>query len=514
MTKATASPRITSSAGAMAATAPTQFVVGGNYVKQERRQARRTATFRISRTLFDDLPCRRLLRHRLARPASPVRHSGARDDPLTDGINGIADPGASPRGDRSPGLQSANPIDPASDFRPFAEPARPVQLRAVQLHPDPARALRRCSPTCSQELGDEHQFLGQGDLEQAQVEEPGRAAAVAGRARRPATTTCSTRSTSTSPIRSIRSASHLDETNYVIDRAAASSKLGPRRFDQTVNTIYGVATLDGSFDARRPRMVLGRQRQLWPQQGQADDARQHQCRQSAALRSGRSRACAAAAGCVPFNLFGGAGTITPGHDRLCQLRSAGLEQAERRGTSPPTCPAACSSCPAVRSGVAAGVEYRDLKGQFDPDPIVAAGFSSDIPAQPTEGSYDVKEAYAEINAPLLADKPFADLLELTGAVRFSDYSTSGSTTTFKAGANWKPIEDLRLRATWAEGFRAPSIGELFGTVSRFDQRSTIPARRTARSTGASASDDARRYRQLHAAGRHWRHNAVPTISFR
>ena len=98
-------------------------------------------------------------------------------------------------------------------------------------------------------------------------------------------------------------------------------------------------------------------------------------------------------------------------------------------------------------GLAVGVEYRKLKGRFDPDPIVAAGFSSDIPAQPTKGGYNVKEAYAELNAPLLADVPFADLLELNGAVRFSDYSTSGSTTTFKAGVNWKPIEDLRLRGS-------------------------------------------------------------------
>jgi iron complex outermembrane receptor protein len=62
-----------------------------------------------------------------------------------------------------------------------------------------------------------------------------------------------------------------------------------------------------------------------------------------------------------------------------------------------------------------------------------------------------------------------NLLELNGAVRFSDYSTSGSTTTFKGGVNWKPFEDLRLRATYAEGFRAPTIGELFGTQSRFDE---------------------------------------------
>ena len=105
-----------------------------------------------------------------------------------------------------------------------------------------------------------------------------------------------------------------------------------------------------------------------------------------------------------------------------------------------------------------GLEYRKLKGRFDPDPVVAAGFSSDIPAQPTSGRYNVKEAYAELNAPLLSDVPFADLLELNGAVRFSDYSTSGSTTTFKGGVNWKPIPDLRFRGSYAEGFRAPSIG--------------------------------------------------------
>lgn len=38
----------------------------------------------------------------------------------------------------------------------------------------------------------------------------------------------------------------------------------------------------------------------------------------------------------------------------------------------------------------------------------------------------------------------------------------------KAGISWKPIEDLRLRGTWAQGFRAPSIGELYGALSRFD----------------------------------------------
>ena len=108
-------------------------------------------------------------------------------------------------------------------------------------------------------------------------------------------------------------------------------------------------------------------------------------------------------------------------------------------------------------GLAVGVEYRDLKGRFDPDPVVAAGFSSDIPALPTKGSYDVKEAYAEINAPLLARPALRRLarVERRGAL-LRLFDGSGSTTTFKAGVNWKPIEDLRLRGSWAEGFRAPT----------------------------------------------------------
>jgi iron complex outermembrane receptor protein len=120
-------------------------------------------------------------------------------------------------------------------------------------------------------------------------------------------------------------------------------------------------------------------------------------------------------------------------------------------------------------GLAVGLEYRRLRGRFDPDPVVSAGFSSDIPAQPTRGGYNVREAFAELNAPVLGGLPAIELLELNGAVRVSDYSTSGSNTTFKAGVNWKPIKDLRLRGSWAQGFRAPQIGELFGSQSRFDE---------------------------------------------
>jgi iron complex outermembrane receptor protein len=125
-------------------------------------------------------------------------------------------------------------------------------------------------------------------------------------------------------------------------------------------------------------------------------------------------------------------------------------------------------------GVALGVEHRDQRGRFDPDPTVAAGLGSDIPALPTKGNFNVDEVFGELRAPLLSDTPFFQRLELSFAARYSDYSTSGAKTTMKAGADWKPVRDLLFRGSWGQGFRAPSIGELFGTPSRFDQEIVDP----------------------------------------
>jgi iron complex outermembrane receptor protein len=49
--------------------------------------------------------------------------------------------------------------------------------------------------------------------------------------------------------------------------------------------------------------------------------------------------------------------------------------------------------------------------------------------------------------------------------------------------NWKPIADLRLRGGWGQGFRAPTIGELFGTPSRFDQEVNDPCSASQNPTG-------------------------------
>ncbi|MCH2345325.1 MAG: TonB-dependent receptor, partial [Pseudomonadales bacterium] len=111
--------------------------------------------------------------------------------------------------------------------------------------------------------------------------------------------------------------------------------------------------------------------------------------------------------------------------------------------------------PAGPVGVAFGYEFRDEQGMFSPDAFIAAGLSSGNAASPTSGSFEVDEWYAEFAIPVL------DNLDVSAAIRFSDYSTFGNTTNTKVGVTYSPIEMVSFRATFSEGFRAPSIGALY-----------------------------------------------------
>lgn len=74
---------------------------------------------------------------------------------------------------------------------------------------------------------------------------------------------------------------------------------------------------------------------------------------------------------------------------------------------------------------------------------------------PSMGSYKVTEGYIELVVPVI------DGLDFNGALRGTDYSTSGFVTTWKGGVTFEPIPDIRLRATRSRDIRAPNLGELF-----------------------------------------------------
>ena len=113
--------------------------------------------------------------------------------------------------------------------------------------------------------------------------------------------------------------------------------------------------------------------------------------------------------------------------------------------------------------LAFGAEYRKEKvdGFVDPlfQPIVANGVTTGTWIYgnylPTKGQYNVKEAFVEAVVPIIKGADF------NGAFRVTNYSTSGTVTTWKAGLTWQVIEDIKLRGTISRDIRAPNLGELF-----------------------------------------------------
>ncbi|HFF3762078.1 TonB-dependent receptor [Stenotrophomonas maltophilia] len=191
-----------------------------------------------------------------------------------------------------------------------------------------------------------------------------------------------------------------------------------------------------------------------------------------ALRDGKpvclNSAGAVIAGCVPINPLGGLGSISQealdytsftAHDSA-SLVSKGY-YANISGE--------IVQLPAGALGFAAGYEYRKETGQFDPDAFIASGLSTGNGAAPTKGGYDLNEFFVELSIPVLADLPGAKLLDFSVASRYSDYSNFGNTTNNKFGFRWKPIDDLMIRGNYSEGFRAPSINNLYrGDTDSFE----------------------------------------------
>ncbi len=123
--------------------------------------------------------------------------------------------------------------------------------------------------------------------------------------------------------------------------------------------------------------------------------------------------------------------------------------------------------PAGAASLAVGASHRKESFSYLVDFIAIAEddgtcfISQEACTSPLSGGFTVKETYAELFIPILKDVPFASALNLTAGIRYSDYDTVGDTLNSKLGIEWRPIDDLLLRASVSEVFRAPSITELY-----------------------------------------------------
>src|SRR5690606_7654884 len=139
-------------------------------------------------------------------------------------------------------------------------------------------------------------------------------------------------------------------------------------------------------------------------------------------------------GCVPVNIFGN-GSVSEAAAAWIMTDSLSLSKIEQQVVQAYISGDTSDwfELPAGALGFAVGAEWREEKSSSTPPEEDAAGLTFGNILLPVVGRYDVKEVFTEVNVPLLKNAPFAELLSLDGALRFSDYSTTGDATTWKLG---------------------------------------------------------------------------------
>ena len=181
--------------------------------------------------------------------------------------------------------------------------------------------------------------------------------------------------------------------------------------------------------------------------------------------------------CVPLNLFGPAGSITPAQVGFLSGGSTSRVNVELKqvravlagGLGGFQVPFASQPV-----SFALGGEHREYVYQRQPDaiaqnPVELGGSGGAV--TPFSGGYQVSEGFGELIVPIVNDRPFFQELTLEGGVRYSHYSIqapgnpSFNATTYKGGVTFEPVESLRFRGNYQRASRAPNIGELFTPVS-------------------------------------------------
>ena len=122
--------------------------------------------------------------------------------------------------------------------------------------------------------------------------------------------------------------------------------------------------------------------------------------------------------------------------------------------------------------LAVGGDYRFEKGASQTDPLTATGDTTGNATAPTSGSYHVTEGFGELSIVPVSGLEYLKWLEIDAAGRAYDYSTFGSGVTGKVSALARTAGGLALRGTYGNGFRAPTVSELF--AGQADNFVTLP----------------------------------------
>lgn len=250
-------------------------------------------------------------------------------------------------------------------------------------------------------------------------------------------------------------------------------ELGPRYFDFDNKTLQytvglkGAIAFDWTYDAYWSRGDAD-QIQLRRNWGSLSKVAQ-------ALNALDTSTCATPAnGCVPLNVFGPAGSITPAQLGFINL-STQLLQSVRQDVGVLSFSGDLGSrlaSPFAQQAItmAVSIEQRKVSASTRSDAALQVqgevlGNGANTPDR--AGAFKLKEYAVEMLVPVVSDKPFMRTLNLELGYRHTDFSTNRKSHDYgswKYGGEWAPVQSWRLRGMVQKATRAPNVNELFAPV--------------------------------------------------
>jgi len=194
-----------------------------------------------------------------------------------------------------------------------------------------------------------------------------------------------------------------------------------------------------------------------------------------AVRAVSTTACTVTTGgCVPINLFGAAGTITPqmlAFIATPTFQTTRVDQVVMAGSASGEVAIAKSPWAKNPLGMAVGYEDRKVFGGNASDAVVQTQgelLGSGAPTPDRSGTLKFRELYSEMNLPLVQAKPFVHSLDASYGYRRTEFDSIGGVLTYgswKKGLTYAPIKGLRFRGELQRATRAPNVNELYAPVT-------------------------------------------------
>ena len=261
-------------------------------------------------------------------------------------------------------------------------------------------------------------------------------------------------------------------------------KAGFRDFNQNVQTFYfnggfdGFWTMFGNQWSWNANYIYGQTTDTTVTTGLTSTTRMQKA------LGPLSQCQGAADGCVPLDIFGGPAGMTAEQINYISFTAHDITKTVVRDYNAGFAGSFWNSWYAGPWQMAAGYEYEETDGYFQPDPLIAAGNTVGNAAKPTSGRINTNSEYGELVIPFASNLPFAKEISLDIANRWSQFKWNGNgnvlqpngtvlvqpaggaahASTGRATLKWRPVEQLLLRGSWSQGFRAPSLTELFSGV--------------------------------------------------